>query len=447
MSKTLFSHDLRVLLCDQCGAAIDVALSGGIVQCRYCDATNHLVQRDERADLAEARAAAESTISESERLAVLRQQDGQPLMPPPSMMHLVAGDELATGMIEQASSEWQAMRRRLQSGAPFTEQEHLFHLTLLLTPHLDERRQRAFLETASEILEDARHRHMLRCLMAKRAVLAGDLASTEAWLALCNPKPTDLQMDSGYRLARCYLAIAGRRPQEVLELLGYRFDDVPIADGLDTEAAVLRAHAYEMSGDKPSATRLLQELLLSNPWHIAPADRTIAFGKALSLCPATYAAVRDPIWTRVDQKLRPPPGLFGMVGCVLVIFVLLGAAVFANFVPDWFANEKERVWLTIGCVVLLLAALATLNAKGRVRNLHKRGVLAFARFVPEEMVDVHSDNNTTRTCKGTLEISLGDSVFSESRSFVYDTMLRPGYYPCLFIPEKPDTARVLVVWG
>jgi len=449
MSKTLFSHDLRVLLCDQCGAAIDVAISGGTVQCRYCNATNHLVQRDESADLAEAQAAARSNISESERVTLLRQQDHQPLMPPPSLMHLVAGDELGTGMVEHAMNEWQTTRRRLQGGAPFSEQEHLFHLTLLLTPHLDERRQRAFLETASETLPDARHRHLLRCLMAKRAVLAGDLASTESWLALCNPKPTDLQMDSGYRLACCYLAIARRQPKEVLTLLGYRFDDVPIADGLDTEAAVLRAHAYEMSGDRNSATALLQDLLFRDPWHIAPADRAIAHGKALSLCAGSYSAAREQVWTHADDKLRPKPASFLSLALpVLLSTGLLLATVYFLFAPGLDPGTRgggggnTGIWgllITIGTIAWLLVARHN-------RKIRLHGVLTFARFVPETMEDRRGKNSTTRYCKGYIEINIGGQVFKEPRMIASETMLRPGYYPCLVLAEAPKNAPLLVEW-
>ena len=88
MGNTLFDHRLRILSCDACGAPIDAAITGGSVQCRYCQAVNHLRARDERADLDDARAAEAAAMSELERLDLLCQQKDQPLRVPAMVAEL-----------------------------------------------------------------------------------------------------------------------------------------------------------------------------------------------------------------------------------------------------------------------------------------------------------------------------------------------------------------------
>jgi len=69
------------------------------------------------------------------------------------------------------------------AGAPFTENERLFHLTLLLAPQLEPRQQRAFLESAVEVMPTMRHRQVVRCVLAEQAVLSGELDAADQWLS------------------------------------------------------------------------------------------------------------------------------------------------------------------------------------------------------------------------------------------------------------------------
>src|SRR5690606_40987444 len=107
---------------------------------------------------------------------------------------------LRTPPVADAKRAWLAARAQLDEDASFPLRERFFHLTVLLAPHFAERARRAVLETAAELLEDRRHRHVMRCLLATYAAREGDPAAADAWLALCDPRPTDLMMDSAYRL-------------------------------------------------------------------------------------------------------------------------------------------------------------------------------------------------------------------------------------------------------
>ncbi len=45
MSQTAFSHDIRILACQRCGAAVEGGLQGGTFTCQYCNAVNQFAAR------------------------------------------------------------------------------------------------------------------------------------------------------------------------------------------------------------------------------------------------------------------------------------------------------------------------------------------------------------------------------------------------------------------
>ena len=66
--------------------------------CRYCGAQNQLVARNEQPILAHQ----PQPLSEAERLIRLRQQDGRPLLPPPSLQSLVPDGQLPPWKVNEA---------------------------------------------------------------------------------------------------------------------------------------------------------------------------------------------------------------------------------------------------------------------------------------------------------------------------------------------------------
>jgi hypothetical protein len=261
MADTLFSHDLRILTCVRCGAPIEAQVAGGSFSCGFCGAENRLARRDESADLSAAEAAMATTVSEAERHARLREQDSRPLALPADIDALTRGGSLASDRVEVATELWRNLRTQVGAGAPFATSERLFHLTLLLAPHLDARKRRAFLETAIEILEDAGHRQVLRGALARGAILAGDLDAAVSWLAPVNPRATDLAMDTAYRYAAAMLATARGDQGRVTELLGWSQTDVPLADADEVGCAILRANVLEQQGRVDAAAAELHAVL------------------------------------------------------------------------------------------------------------------------------------------------------------------------------------------
>lgn len=256
MSETIYSHTLRILSCQGCGAPLDATIDGGRFECGFCGVFQVLERRDETSDLAQA--SARPDISESERHTRLRAQDeaGTPL--PPSVRPFLVDGRLPPSRVQDAKAAWIEARRKLSLAASFPIAEKLFHLTLVLAPHAEERERRATLETAVEVLPDPGHRHVLRCMLAQLAALAGGADAAEQWLAPCDRRPLDLLMDSAYRVAASSLASIRGDHTAVLEALGHTANDVPLARASTAAATYLRCDALERLGDLDSARNELR---------------------------------------------------------------------------------------------------------------------------------------------------------------------------------------------
>ncbi len=283
---TLYSHTIRLLTCRACGAPIDAAVSGGEVRCPYCDTTNVLQHRDEAADRERARRGMAAAISESERFAQLRRQDQGVEALPESLAAMVEGSMLRYSAVDAAREEWKVARRQLAEGAGFGVAERFFYLTILLTEHLGEREQRAALETAAELLTDERHRHVVRCMLARMAAQHGDPASAEEWLETCNPRPTDLIMDTAYRFAAATSAAARNDTGRMLEVLGHRSGDVPFADREQLGCELLRVHAIELGGDARQALSEMQAL--GARYGLDAIERRLRAFEPMRVCPDAF---------------------------------------------------------------------------------------------------------------------------------------------------------------
>lgn len=258
---TSFSYTVRVFACDMCGGAVEAAIVGGSFNCRYCNAMNHLGLRDEGM-LVPPR----PPVPEHERIARLRMQDGRPLLPPPSLAQLLPGGRLEEWKVQEAVGVWNGTRKELRA-APgnYDAAERLTFLTMVLSQHFNVKgeklRQRSMLESALEAVTLPRHRQILRGYLARAAVRSGDLDAAEAWLAPCDARSDDLQMDSAYRFSRAFIDTARGNFPRVLEVLGPGPRDVPIEDAADDVCAVFRANAWEKMGRIDQSVALLRERL------------------------------------------------------------------------------------------------------------------------------------------------------------------------------------------
>ena len=115
MSQTAFSHDIRILACQRCGAAVEGGTQGGTFTCQYCNAVNQFAARDDSADLAIA--ARGAVMDEAVRIDRLREQDGLPLRPPAEVAALTHNGKLAQAHADSAWAAWQTARTAAAHGA------------------------------------------------------------------------------------------------------------------------------------------------------------------------------------------------------------------------------------------------------------------------------------------------------------------------------------------
>ncbi|MBW2528242.1 MAG: hypothetical protein JRI23_28960 [Deltaproteobacteria bacterium] len=291
---TAFSHEIRVIACDNCGAPVQATPAAGHFQCDYCRAVNVLQVRQQQT----APAPQQAGLHEGERLRRLRTQQGRGLATPPDLMHLSPGGLLVAHKVNEAGAIWQTTRNALRANpADFAAAERLVYLTMMMSTYYqaqrDLLRQRAMLESALEVVTTPRHQQMMRGYLSRCACRSGDLQSAEQWLTPCDPRSDDLETDTAYRYSRACIDTAAGNFQGVLEVLGTSPTDVPLMTNLVHVCAVLRANAWEKLGNLPMATQLLAQALSSGaPMVRAGIDKIVQIYADWGVCAQSYPQVR-----------------------------------------------------------------------------------------------------------------------------------------------------------
>ncbi len=285
-----FSYHSRVLSCGQCGAPLECGVDGGTVQCKYCQASNQVSKRDD--GQARTLAQAPATLSEAQRYAKLREQDGKPLPTPPSLQHLSSDGVVSAENVGLARQEWQRARAELALADGFAAAERLYFLTLALRSHFQPPEHRlalrALLETTLEHLQDRHHRQVLHAILAQEAARDGDVDAADRWLELSSPHSDEIRSDTAYRMGRALTAVRRGDFRTVLFAVGLNVTDVPIADEHDALAALLRAHALEHMGQAHDAARQLYPFLMVEARKQELHQLVVAY-QAMGLAGSVYA--------------------------------------------------------------------------------------------------------------------------------------------------------------
>lgn len=382
-------------MCIHCGAPLDVGVDGGRVVCEYCQTPNLVRRRDDGRDRAQAARSAASKLSESERLEKLRWQDRKPMAVPDRIRGWMVGHALDPRHRGDALREWVAMRRTVVEGSTAHGSESLFALTTLLAPLLDAHHERALLENAVDVLDDRVHRNVLRCRLAHHAAVGGDQKAAEAWLAPVDPRPLSLRADTAYRLAVGYVALTRGVPQGVFQQLGRDAEDVPIFDGYDDEASLLRCHAYEVSGQPQEATRRLSARL-RDPRSFAAFLR-VARQAGMALCPATLPRAEAAQWKQFEAELLPPRNHLVQVVGLLFGAALLGGGgylVWLGVLALGDASVLDPLTppehpLILGGTLSVLGTGLFLASAGKMLvagSLHRNGYMTLGRVISAERI-------------------------------------------------------------
>lgn len=275
----------RWVLCDQCGTPLEADPTAAQVVCT-CGFEVSLPPRDD------APLGARSDLPEAERLRRLRTQDGRPLLAPPGLERLLLGGELPPHKEREAMELYLADRRALRESTDPAAQERLVFLTMVLANALDDPvRTRALYETTLDAAPLQRHQQTLRGFLARQAARSGNLAQAEAWLAPCDPRSDDLDMDTDWRFSRATLALVRHDWDGVLEVLGRTPDEVPIADANDAVVTVYRAHAHERLGDVETAAQQLADAMAAGDRRAI--DAVVAHRPDWMLCAVSIALARE----------------------------------------------------------------------------------------------------------------------------------------------------------
>jgi LSD1 subclass zinc finger protein len=396
--NTTFSYGVRMLMCNNCGAPLQVAPTGGQIQCNYCQAVNQVGGRDERSTFA---MAPHAQMSEPERLVRLRSQDGKPLMPPASIASLFGpGGQIPAWKLQEVLAVWQSTRNELRQTGSYDAGERLLFLSMALSnvfaEQQDHVRQRALFESAYEVFNLPRHRQMMLGLLSRNAARLGDLASAERWLSLCDPQSDDLSSDTAYRMSVAYVYTARGNWQGVLQTLGGNSQDVPILDAFDILAAILRANAWEKMGQLPAAVAVLGEALQRSGAQGREAiEKTIALCPEWQLCPASFPQATAQYGAVAGRTAAAHAG--GGVGTFLVgfgILMLLGAvgAVIAGASGGGIMGYSWALGPGIAGVVMLSIGLPLRKAAKRAERLRLHGKRAQGQVLAVQPTGVSINN-------------------------------------------------------
>jgi hypothetical protein len=289
---------------------------------------------------------------------------------------------------KRAKKAWQALRRELAAGDSVVSEERFYAMTLKRVDSLSqqgsEREVRSLIETALEYIRDPCHQQVLHARMSTLAVLAGDTAAAEAWLARCNPFADDLEMDSAYRIARALVATALEHWAEVIKVLGRRPRDVPIARACDDVCSILRANALDRQGSIKRAARDLLPVTLTGRL-----DPLLSAFEALHLCPSSRALAIGNAERLLSEcvAVKTPQDVSGKV--VFYSFVIYGSAI--AIAAAWAALggiewSQFGPLVPVGFTVIIVGGVIWYNAIFQP-GINRTSVRGRARLLRRDAID------------------------------------------------------------
>ncbi len=273
MDETVFSYNLKVVECSTCGAPVVTKAAGGRVSCSSCGAPLIVAERfrerrqamrvEEQGRIAGLHAQVESYHYQR---SIFRKPEGLE-----SFTEMLNDPATRSAGFEAYRQSWEKTRRRLsENDTPETE-THFCRLALsmadIFSTSGQNDRVRAVLETALDLLREPDYRDIIRCRLARFALLSGDAVAGAAWLQDVDPTPLRIEVDTEYRLSLSLLHLSGQNYSSMVELLGSRGGDVPLIPQIDGLDLCLRSHGCAGVGDIKNAKRSI--LMSANQHDVA----------------------------------------------------------------------------------------------------------------------------------------------------------------------------------
>lgn len=384
-----FSFDVRVLMCRNCGAPLQTGFTGGEVVCSYCGTTNVFTPRKEEP----VEPSSESQmLSEEERIALLKRQDGKQPEIPAVIRQLLVDGVLAPWKEAEALAMWKTTCGELGSGSDFSSAELLYFLTIILSNFYSEKkdilRQRGLYESALEVLTLPRHRQLIRGMLSRNAALAGEVEAAEKWLEPCNPRSADLETDSSYRVSRAEIHTVRENWNGVLEILGRGIDEVPVTAALDAKAVVQRANALERTGHREEAAEQLSLFLGVNGAQGRQALKMITSvysDAGIDICPESIAMAESSSSRTAGlalSQVENPGGCFGQIFAGSGVFLLLFGVVLQIIIHKQTGNYQLGAAIAMGLtgLIFLATGLRHIRAGKKVLRITTSGIPARGRI-------------------------------------------------------------------
>lgn len=438
--KTVFSFELRVITCSQCGAPVTVGSAGGRLDCDHC-------QSPQQARAPSRALPRTAPMPEHQRIEALRRQDRGPVQAPAEIAHLFAGVDLLPWKVGEALARWKATRAAASQHHQPQVERRLRYLTLALAKHFgdesDALRERSLLESALDALELTQHRQALCGALSRSAARAGDATAAEAWLAVCDPCSTDLVSDTAYRFARATLDTYAGQFERVLQTLGAGADEVPLDDEHEPSCVALRAHALERLGRPQQALAALDGFhARSSAFQRYLCARFMSQHRALGLCErsAPLAEQRQRArGTRAAGRAAGAPVLaLGLAGAMFAIGAVIGAIllVFLSPGPAHFAVGLG------GSIAATLSVIGIVDTKKSLgaRRLRASGVPAVARVVHARLTGVWT-NGVPQLLYRVLVLPPVGTPFLAHSMFHADAGERARFGPGALVVVRADPAR------
>jgi len=424
-----FTIDVRVLTCESCGAPLVMQSTAAVEPCNYCgtQATPHVSQRGvPRAP----------SLPDAQRLGLLQQQAGNVPGPPASVTHLMPGGELVPWKASEAISRWSSARRALPAGAQPEHEAEVRWLALALADHYaetnDAMRERAVLETSGEALSHPTHRQVVFCALAQSACRTGDLPAAEAWLALCDPCPHELEADGAFRVTRALLATAARRYDVVNATLA---EEIPVSPAWEPSVALLRANAWEQHGDVQTALTTLDAFVSQKGGVMRHRARRLrARYEALGLCRQSWPLV-DKQQRERGVKLAGRAIVFPWVHLAVILF--FGLLVGVVLVLPLTRSAAALIAYLVGFppVIVALPGVFRMRKWRHARTLRARGEAALAQVLHVTLTGAGSAFQSQR-CYWLLVLPVAATPFETYSVFNPDERQR-----ALLMPGAVTTVR------
>jgi hypothetical protein len=280
-----YSTDVRIVTCPQCGAPVQLPRQGGQTQCAYCHAPLAVAARD---DVTIQRAG--PALTEAERYQGLWSQAASfgAKQLPPEMTEVLRAGPLTPDRVGAALTIWRSYCQRASAG-DFSAGEFAVLMNGSLSSYFgganDPPRRRALLESTLDALREPAQKQVIRCQLARAAAESGDMQSARTWFAACDPSTPDLQADTAYRVTFAALATLFNDFRNVLAALGPAPGSIPTASPSRLMIDVLRANAYEKTGDVGTAVAQLVTAARSMDGGLQNVPRIVAVNAYLQLCP------------------------------------------------------------------------------------------------------------------------------------------------------------------